>query len=262
MTYTLTRKINGKTVEYGTYKTREDSLPVRERLEECNWDKNRLEEIREEFAIQMNNKRRHKVYRHINHSKGGYSIIRMEDGKRINYGTSRNLINTLYERDALLDSNWDVDLWVEHTDKYTYIPELLPELEINKRRKGQKYITRTRKGQYRVTAKMKDLGKLKMVGLYPTLGEAQQVSVIVQRNNCNWEKTLRELDSRGIKHSIQHDSERKYLTVKKDKIYVAKSINGRQLNYGPFTDTNDAMTCRDHLVETNWRATPLPQRKK
>ena len=53
-TYRIAKVINGKRIQFGTYKTHEDALTVRNELIKCGWDKKQLIHIKEKFNITTN----------------------------------------------------------------------------------------------------------------------------------------------------------------------------------------------------------------
>ncbi|WP_458406011.1 hypothetical protein [Methanobrevibacter sp.] len=50
----IVKWMNGKDVQFGTYKNQEDALKVRNELIKCDWDKSRLEEIYEKTGVKPN----------------------------------------------------------------------------------------------------------------------------------------------------------------------------------------------------------------
>ena len=53
-TYRVFKVMNRKRIEFGTYKTHEDALLVRNELIKCDWDKSRVPEIKEQYSIVTN----------------------------------------------------------------------------------------------------------------------------------------------------------------------------------------------------------------
>ena len=53
-TFRIAKVINGKRIQFGTYKTHEDALTVRNQLIKCGWDKKQLIHIKEKFNITTN----------------------------------------------------------------------------------------------------------------------------------------------------------------------------------------------------------------
>lgn len=49
--YRIRRRINGKTVDFGTYEKLEDAENVILELEKCDWDKKQLMTIKESLGI-------------------------------------------------------------------------------------------------------------------------------------------------------------------------------------------------------------------
>ena len=52
--FRVAKTIYGGRIEFGTYKTHEDALLVRNELIKCNWDKNQLEDIYEKTGVMPN----------------------------------------------------------------------------------------------------------------------------------------------------------------------------------------------------------------
>ena len=50
--YRIARKIKGKRYSYGTYKTEEEAQQVVAELEKVDWDRTRLQEIRDKLGIE------------------------------------------------------------------------------------------------------------------------------------------------------------------------------------------------------------------
>lgn len=57
-TYRIVKKIGLHDVQFGTYKTHEDALIVRNELIKCNWDKSQLEKIYRETGVKPSKKKR------------------------------------------------------------------------------------------------------------------------------------------------------------------------------------------------------------
>ena len=50
--YRIARKINGKRYSYGTYKTEVEAQQVVAELEKVDWDRTRLQEIKDKLGIE------------------------------------------------------------------------------------------------------------------------------------------------------------------------------------------------------------------
>lgn len=72
---------NGKCVNYGYYSSLDDAIAVKEKLEECDWDKSKLDEIRRSLKI----RKKYKNYSHIKR-EDKYRVRKSLDGKMIYYG--------------------------------------------------------------------------------------------------------------------------------------------------------------------------------
>lgn len=89
-TYRITKQINNVRRYFGTYKSLEEAVMVRQQLEECGWD----------FKPSTRS-----LPEYIYNSGDGYIIIR--DGE--SYGTFRSLEAATVERDLLIRFGWEYD---------------------------------------------------------------------------------------------------------------------------------------------------------
>lgn len=107
-------------------RTYEQAYYVKQELTKNNWDTSKLDEILSSYPVWYTWLM--KFYRYINinkeHQKRGktrYEIVipkdKLDDGKTLDkYTNYRNLEDALFERDFLMDHDWDYDLLIECID--------------------------------------------------------------------------------------------------------------------------------------------------
>ena len=102
-------------------------------------------------------------YKYIYRVGNGYQI--QKDG--VGYGYYEDICDALYERDDLIECNWDIEEWVwiqPHLNKYKYM--ILPPLGL---KRWKQYIYRNGNG-WRIQKKID--GELKQYGYYDKLEDA------------------------------------------------------------------------------------------
>lgn len=103
---------------YCTCVTYEQAYYVRQELEKCNWDKNRLPNILDNYpyyyTLLMEFYRHITTYKTPSVSKWAVTIpARKSDNHKIQQVRCSNLEDALFERDFLLAHDWDYELLVE-----------------------------------------------------------------------------------------------------------------------------------------------------
>ena len=102
-------------------------------------------------------------YKYIYKQHKGYSIRK----NGIHYGYYEDIRDALFDRDRLIDCDWDIEEWVwlpERENPYKNIR--LPPKELDRARQ---YVYKNTRG---FSIKKKINGELKYFGTYPTLDEA------------------------------------------------------------------------------------------
>lgn len=77
-TFRISKVLNGHKIEFSTYKTHEDAICVRDKLMECDWDKNRLPEIWESTGVKPTRRggyRRNKPHYYYHRKKDDMWVI-------------------------------------------------------------------------------------------------------------------------------------------------------------------------------------------
>ena len=185
-------------VEYGYYPTEAMARKVVKKLVECNWDKNRLPEIKKSVGY-VERPKRGNVYK----AGKGWCIRRKNKSRKmVNYGYYKDKRIADLTRDFLKENDWSKEIYPKLREEAEYIIGLLDtipynmfhanrntirehNLEIMETYFNNKYYSYNR-GKYQVT-KMID-GEIKQFGRYDTEKEAQEVVEILRLNN--WDGTV------------------------------------------------------------------------
>lgn len=89
------------------------------------------------------------VYRHISLNGKHYRIQKCLNGKREHYGTYKNIVDAVHERDQLESVNWDYDLLVElPTTQASFTINDLPPFESKRDKRPVKVPNSHKKGKY------------------------------------------------------------------------------------------------------------------
>ena len=102
---------------YGGYRTFEMAYYVREKLNECGWDKSQLDRIVDEYPVwytELNY-----LYQYVTPRDNGWVVgitPKHSSSGKLEHLYFHNLEDALWERDLLLKYNWDEELLIECAD--------------------------------------------------------------------------------------------------------------------------------------------------
>ena len=149
-------------------------------------------------------------YKYISKSHNRYIICKNSEF----YFSSESLAEALFERDLLIECNWDFDLLVEVPDRPNpYLDMVLPPFQ-----HSPKHI------------------------------KHDQVECW---NVYQWRNKIGSFDNEAdaIKFAVENNGRVKHL---KDRYFIIKYINGKQIHFGTFDNLEEAILVRDKLMENNW----------
>lgn len=150
-------------------------------------------------------------YKYIYLSNGRYYVIKNHE----TYFSSKVLAEALYERDLLIECEWDIDLYVNIIDKPN--PYLNMELPV---------FCHT-----------------------PRYIKHDQVECW---NVYKWRNKIGSFDNQedAITFAVENGGRVKHI---KDRFFVQRNIKGKYHHFGTFHKLKDAVDFRDKLMENNWK---------
>ena len=198
--------------------SKEIALQVYKECQDSNWEKEALLRIRDHY-------RKHRPLHRENQyitkdDKGGYRIIKWENGRVRYYGKSHYYPEAVKIRDYLVRNNWKKPI--------LHKKSVSPKKYLERRTNG-KYIIKYKKEHY---------------GTYDTYREAIQ-----KRNQLiehGWDKSL-------VSFQKGHDNPNRYITKTKSNSYALKRMfNGESVHFGTYHTIEDAREDRDFWESINW----------
>ena len=111
--YQIIKMINGKTLTFGTYATKEDAEKVKEKLIDVDWDKSKLKSILDDLNIRRIYQTEHRMnensFIYQNSSGNFYIQKKWRNGKvqRVYGGTYSSITEARIIRDELIKQGWD-----------------------------------------------------------------------------------------------------------------------------------------------------------
>ena len=157
--------------------------------------------------------------KYIRKTGDNFTIEKVINGERHNYGTFSTLKSAIAERDRLVEENWGIKNYSPHTGKYG------------------KYIVFN--GKYYIIQKAIN-GKIKNFGSYRNLDRA-----IAERDRLIAEGWDRPAIPEGNKY-IQKTG-RGYMIFHRNQ-------NKELISYGPYRTLDEAIEIRNNLIKNNWQS--------
>lgn len=155
--------------------------------------------------------------KYIRKTGNQFTIEKIIDGERLNYGTFSHLIEAIAERDRLVEENWEIEDYSINSGKYG------------------KYIVFN--GTYYIIQKTID-GKIKNFGSYKDLEKA-----IEERNRLI-------LD--GWNTAAIPETNKYIQKTNRGYIIFRRNDNKELISYGTYKTLDEAIKIRDYLIKNNW----------
>ena len=232
--YVVVRQINGKSINFGTYKTEAEAKEIVRVLWKYNWDKKQLPV---QYQDKINRKPKYYTF-----SNGKYLITKKVGDTIRSFGAYSSEEEAQRMVEELKKVNWDINK-LSYFDKkqfqkqhkyYTY----------NKR--SNKY-TVVKHGQY--------------YGTY--LSEEEAIEIVRLLKSVNWD--MSQLSSEDYNRlSINQPKNHKNYTYdkSKDDYIVYKTINGKYTRFGRYKTETEAAHMVELLREHDWNIDNLTTNEK
>ncbi|OED30389.1 hypothetical protein [Methanosphaera sp. WGK6] len=222
--FTINKKINEKTLSFGTFNTIDEARKHRDFCQENNWNLNCRKNKRNNHVTEDE---QHLKYIQHNKTREKYIVHKFIKNKNIHFGTYNTLEEAMKIRDMLVEHEWSMEYYEKNIKK---------ELK-----SGAKYIIKNKHNSYAVKRHNSSMTFLSKT--YPTLEEAVKVRDDMIKHN--WDKEYYEKKYKN--------EDNKYLIKQPGGKYtVSRSINGKTLSFGTFNTLDEARKHRDFCQENNW----------
>ena len=216
--FQIVKEVNGNNKSFGTFKSLEDALFVRDELVSDNWGMDK-DKILFNLGIE-------EVDINIGQVGRKYAVFKWEDSKCTIFGIYRSYrLAKKVKKKLISDTKNNLDYLDKHREKDT------------------KFIYRVN-NYYRISKTID--GELKNFGHYNSLDEAISIRNELIKNN--WDDSF--LGLRRVLRSP--DSYNKHINRSSRGFDVVNRINGELINFGSFETLEDAISYRDELEENNW----------
>lgn len=114
VTYQITKKVDGKLRNFGSWNDPNHAIAERDRLKSVNWNIKKWEKIIEfEPSKKANGHSRKYIY----NNNGTWIIKKKVNGKIMSFGSFHQKEHAIAERNLLLECNWDLDKLVETDER-------------------------------------------------------------------------------------------------------------------------------------------------
>nr|WP_295161827.1 hypothetical protein [uncultured Methanobrevibacter sp.] len=216
--FAISREFNGSVKRFGTYKSLNEALLVRDDLVSDNWGMEK-DMVLPNLGVEV-------VDINIGQVGRRYAVFNWEGSKCTIYGIYRNYrVAKKVKKKLIVDKKNDLTYLDRHRDKDT------------------KFIYRV--GNYYRVSKSFD-GELKHFGHYNSLDEAISIRDELIKNN--WDDSFL-----GLRRILRNpNSYNKHIHKTSRGYDVVKRIDGELINFGSFETLEEAISYRDELEDNNW----------
>lgn len=171
--YTVQKKVNGKIVYFGTYKSLRDAKFARDYFEENNWDAHKKKNLQEELP--SNKRREFGKYIHQDRNTGKYLLQKHINRKLIYFGSYSNLEDTIKAREYFESTGWNPDERLKYNQARKYSSE-------------NQFISKTQAGYI---IKKSINGKPYSFGSYSNLEDAKKAKAYFIEHDWDFEERLK-----------------------------------------------------------------------
>ncbi|MGI6448187.1 MAG: hypothetical protein ACOX01_06195 [Methanobrevibacter boviskoreani] len=213
--FLVVKKILDKTISYGSFDEYDKAKTFKRKLIENAWN-----------VSSMNAQRKYGKYIHKTRDK--FVIVKEFNGKKEYFGYYKNLNDALFERDKLIDKNWNMD--GSSILENIGIHKLSGIKDKNIAKVGRKFTVYEWKGD--------------ICFIYGFYSNHHTASLIRDKFIIN----------KNIDYNILDESQKdtKYIVRIGSHYRISKMIDGKIIEFGYFDNIDEAIKVRNSLIKNKW----------